>query len=156
MDPRAVAPLIKALKSRESGDDTTVVNALSGLCRHDQKSVLEGLESPDPGIRTGSAAALASTGDQESVPSLLCRAAGAAAGGLTVFFLWGVGVWVGVLSHYNPLITLASVVAVVILGKAAGPLAGMGILAGVAGHGAAYGVVRLMRLAYLGSGGTKD
>ncbi|MBI5883589.1 MAG: HEAT repeat domain-containing protein [Elusimicrobia bacterium] len=244
--PLSLKPLVAALgRARESGDAITVVNALSSLCRHDRKPVLEGLESPDPGIRTGCASALSSAGDQDCVAPLLRQlsdshkpvrdaaratlkamkargvkadlpskglgeaardlgrlvmenyfvapttegfsayrtgffvhilfsiavclamlhlvtqflfrspAAGAAAGGLTVFFLWGVGVWVGVLSHYNPLITLASVVAVVILAKAVGPTAGIGILAGVAGHGAAFGLVRLMRLAYTGSSGTK-
>ena len=72
IDALVAQALVEALgRARESGDDITVVNALSGLCRHDRKSVLEGLESKDSAIRAGAAKALAASGDQECVFPLL-------------------------------------------------------------------------------------
>jgi HEAT repeat protein len=68
----------------------------------------------------------------------------AAAAFAPVFLLWGAGVWAGVLSHYNPLITLGGVAvmagAAVLIGQKFPAVA----MAGVAGHAVAYVLVRIM------------
>ncbi|MFA6318140.1 MAG: HEAT repeat domain-containing protein [Elusimicrobiota bacterium] len=236
--PLSLKPLVAALgRPRLQGSHDSLVFSIARLCRHDQASVVAGLESPSEEVRWGAAEALAASGDAAAVPPLLehlkdpsrhvrgaardtlkaiakrgvkvelprrsfqeaardaacflmgnyfiapgtegfsayrtgifvhilfsisvCMGAlilatevlfrspafGASAGGVAVFLLWGAGVWLGVLSHYNPLITLAAIVGTVLLSKTAGGTVGLGALAGIVGHAVSFGLVRLLHLA---------
>ncbi|MBI5209838.1 MAG: HEAT repeat domain-containing protein [Elusimicrobia bacterium] len=66
-----------------------------------------------------------------------------------VFLLWGAGVWVGVMSHYNPLITLAALASLVVLAKVLPKQMAVAGVAGVLAHAASWAAVRLLMAAYV-------
>jgi hypothetical protein len=63
-----------------------------------------------------------------------------------VILLWGVGVLVGILSHYNPLIMIAAIVAV-FAGLLFSSSMALGVLIAVAGHCLMIPFAYLLRLA---------
>ena len=80
------------------------------------------------------------------VSSLPLRAAGAL---LAVLLAWGAGAFLGILSHYNPLLMLLAIAGVVASFRLFGDFAPVGFVIGVAAHSAALlllsGVQRLRR-----------